>query len=266
MNYSIASIANLALGRIGARGDITDINENTPNAKKVLNVWDAIFQEVMAERDWKFAKVRIPLQRLIDPTTQLPYVPLYGWLAAWALPSDFLRFVRPRKRQDPDCSWWAWGPWPGYYQRFNPPFWPPGFDYIVEAVTVNNTEGQQIIYQQCVLTNYIGCQAVVNGQTVTVPAAINYIRLITDMTSLQPGFVNCLAFRLAQELAIAITEDKQKAEGMHQMYLESLNSAEAQNETMDFQKDETGSTSWLRAGRNAGNWNGYGWGGGDWGG
>ena len=42
MNYSAASIANLALGRIGARGEITDINENSPNAKKVLNCWDAI--------------------------------------------------------------------------------------------------------------------------------------------------------------------------------------------------------------------------------
>ena len=78
---------------------------------------------------------------------------------------------------------------------------------------------------------------------------ITYIQLISDYTQLMPGFVNCLAYRLAQELAISVTEDKQKFEQMQQMYRESLNSAEAQNECLDFSEDESGSTSWQDAGR-----------------
>jgi hypothetical protein len=103
-----------------------------------------------------------------------------------------------------------------------------------------------------VLTNYIG---IYNG--VTTPAAITYIQLITDYTQLMPGFVNCLAYRLAAELAIAITEDKQKFQGMMELYRDSLNSAEAQNETLDFEKDEDGSDTWVSAGRNVTSW----WGG-----
>ena len=64
-----------------------------------------------------------------------------------------------------------------------------------------------------------------------------------------PGFVNCLAWRLAQELSINITEDKNKWQIARDEYKEALNSAEAQNETMDFDKDEDGSDSWERAGR-----------------
>ena len=59
-----------------------------------------------------------------------------------------------------------------------------------------------------------------------------------------PGFVNCLAFRLAQDLAISITESDTKMEKMMELYRDSLNSAEAQNECMDYERDEDGSDSW----------------------
>lgn len=272
MNYSQTSIANLALNRIGARGTITDINENTPNAKKVLLVWDAIFQEVLSERDWKFAKTRQPLQ-LSNVT------PLYTYRFAWALPGDFLRFVRPRRRQLPYedyvgiANWYyGWGPeGTGWYSRHDPPFWPYGYDWKVETLTAGwlvNPPDPPIPYPdpfpsgKYVLTNYGGCTGQnVQGQQVTTPAAITYIQLITDYTQLMPGFVNALAFRLAAELAIGITEDVNKAAKMHDMYREALNSSEAQNESSDFEKFEDGSDTWVVAGRRVSGWGG-GWGGG----
>ena len=84
---------------------------------------------------------------------------------------------------------------------------------------------------------------------------INYIQLISDYTQLMPGFVDCLCFRLAQELAIPVTEDKTKYEDMKAAYKETLNSAEAQNECLDY-SDETGSTSWEDAGRWVRGWRG----------
>lgn len=251
MNYSQASISNLALGRIGARGQIVDINENSPNAVKVLSIWDAIFQEVMSERDWKFAKTRQQLQ--LSPVT-----PLYTYRFAWALPQDFLRFVRPRRRQNDRNDMWLWGPeGSGWYSNQDPPFWPFGWDYKVETLTAGwlVEQGQQPIPYpnpfptgRYALTNYGGWQN---------PVAITYIQLITDYTQLMPGFVNCLAYRLAMELSIGITEDKGKFQLMEEKYKESLNSAEAQNETMDTCKDEDGSDSWVRAGRRADVWGGY---------
>ena len=248
MNYSQASISNLALGRIGARGQIVDINENSPNAVKCLNVWDAIFQEVASERDWKAFKTRVQLQ--LSPVT-----PLYTFRYAWALPQDFLRFVRPRKRQI-DRNWvWMYGPeGTGWYHRDDPPFWADGQDYKVETLTAGWSivpPAAPVPYPppfptgKYALTNYGGWRG---------PAAITYIQLITDYTQLMPGFVNCLANRLAMELAIAITESSTKRDDMKQEYKDSLNSAEAQNETMDSQEDEAGGDEWIRAGRCAGRW------------
>jgi hypothetical protein len=82
------------------------------------------------------------------------------------------------------------------------------------------------------------------------PAMITYIQLISDYSQLMPGFVNCLCNRLAMELSIGITEDKQKFELMESRYKDSLNSAEAQNECLDF-SDEDGNESWAEAGRYA---------------
>ena len=159
--------------------------------------------------------------------------PIYGYRHAWALPSDFLRFVRPHKRP-PDRNYsWLWGleGW-GYYHREDPPFWPIGYAYVVETLPVDGNK--------YLLTNYGGWHG---------PAKINYIRLISDYTQLMPGFVNCFANRLAMELSIGITEDKQKYQIAAEMYQQSLNSAEAQNETLDYMQDESGSDSWEAAGR-----------------
>lgn len=253
MNYSQVSISNLALGRIGARGQITSINDPSPNAVKVLNVWDAVFQEVLSERDWKFAKTRQIL-------ALAPVIPLYSWVTAWALPGDFLRFVRPHKRRPTRGNWWAncWGPegW-GWYDSRNPPFWPAGTPYIVEtliagwAYPITNPPTpypDPFPTGKYALTNYVGSIG---------PVAINYIQLITDYTQLMPGFVNCLAYRLAMELCIGVTEDKSKFQLMEERYRDSLNSAEAQNETMDFETDEDGGDEWVSAGRYADRWGGY---------
>lgn len=244
MNYSQSQISNLALGRIGARGQITSVNENSPNAVKVLAVWDAIFQEVMAERDWKFAKTRTQLQLS-------PVIPLYTFRHAWALPSDFLRFVRPlRLPPDRRRYFWGWGPeGNGWYHREDPPFWPGGIPYKVETLTagwVSPLTCPPVPYPPpfpagpYALTNYDGCQG---------PAMITYIQLISDYTQLTPPFVNCLAYRLAMELAISITEDPKKFQLMEEAYLASLNSSEAHNASMDYSYDEDGSTLWESAGR-----------------
>lgn len=258
MNYTKTSIANVALGRIGARGQITNVDtENSPNAVKVKECWDFVFQEVLAERDWKFAKTRVQLQ--LSPVT-----PLYTWKFAWALPADFVRFVRPRRKQVDRNWYWGYGPeGTGWYNNQDPPFWPARAEYKVETLTAGwlIVPGQNpapypppFPTGQYCLTNYGGGCVSGSNAPGAIPAAITYIRLITDYTQLTPGFVNCLANRLAMELAVSITEDKAKREDLKQDYKDSLNSAEAQNESSDTVLDEDGSESWVRAGRRADVW------------
>jgi hypothetical protein len=184
-----------------------------------------------------------------------PVTPLYSYKYAWALPSDLLRFVRPRKRpsQRFPC-FWGWGPQgEGWYRREDPPFWPD-VDYKIETLTAGWTSPVTDPPTPFPPPFPTGPYAITNYGGFYGNAMITYIQLISDYTQLTPGFVNCLCFRLAQELAINITEDKAKFEQMRDMYKDSLNSSEAQNECLDFSEDESGSTSWEDAGRRVRYW------------
>jgi hypothetical protein len=241
MNYSAAGIANMALQRIGARGTISSLTDGSPNANKVNTVWDMIFAEVLSERDWKFAKTRVQLQQNAN-------FPAGGYRFAYTLPADFLRLCRPREKPEErriaTADYWGWE---GHGGRRDRPVWPPEVDpYITE--TVLNSDG--VTYTTNLLSNYPHDCAYTSCR----PIIINYIRLISDYTQLLPGFVNALAFRLAGELAVAITEDSGKQEKMMGMYLAALNSAQAQTECDDFLQDEAGSSTWVDAGRYWGAW------------
>lgn len=237
MNYSQVGVVNIALQRIGARGTIGSLTEQTPNAIKANVCWDAVLQEVLSEREWKFAKTRVALQ-------QNAQAPAGGYKFAYPLPADYLRLVRPREipeeRRIADGAVWGWGgEGYGWFRHRDLPVHPHEVcPYIIEAVL--SADG--VSYTNNLLSNYP------HGREYTRPIVINYIRLITDFTQLLPGFVNCLAYRLAGELALAITEDAKKAQSMMQMYFTTLNSAAAQQEC-DYLQDESGSTSWQDAGR-----------------
>jgi hypothetical protein len=249
VNYSPVGIANMALQRIGARGTIQSFQDNSPNAIKISTVWDMIFQEVLSERDWKFAKTRVALQQNVNR-------PAGGYRYAYPLPSDFLRLCKPREipeeRRIADAALWGgWG-W-GYggvwgHRHRDLPVHPRNVaPYIVEAVLTPAPPSGVPTYTTNLLTNYPYCESY--GTAGVCPIVINYIRLITDFTQLLPGFVNALAYRMAGELAPSITEDMKKAESMMGMYFQTLNSAQAQLECDDFLQDEAGSQSWVEAGR-----------------
>lgn len=243
LGYSPVSIANMALQEIGARGTISSLDEDSPNAIKVNIAWNFTFPAVLSERDWKFAKTRVQLAQNANS-------PAGGYLYAYALPSDFLRLCKPREipqEQRIADSSLVWTGYAGYGigadNIWDRPVWPRGADpYITETVRDQNDSS----YTTNLLTNYPGLNVAYSS---SAPIIINYIRLITDFTQLLPGFVDALIYRLASRLAVSITEDKQKAEGMIQLYRDTMNGAQAQTECDDYLKDEAGSQSWLTAGR-----------------
>lgn len=81
------------------------------------------------------------------------------------------------------------------------------------------------------------------------PLELVYIRTSTDPTKWTAHFITALAFRLAADLALPLTEDKNKFANMFALYQEALSRARAVNYSGDQVADETGSTSWELAGR-----------------
>ena len=231
---SQVGIVNLALLRIGAN-IISAIDEGSANSIKAHAVWDYIFQEVLQARDWRFAKTRYKMSQSTE-------APLYAYQFAYPLPSDFLRLVKPKESTSKGVNPVAYplGYWyniidtSGYSRFFNydPPVYPAGLPYVIEALPDTSV--------LCLFTDYDNTEQ---------DLYINYIRLISDYTLCTPAFINCLANRLAAELAISITEDKEKAVNKMQDYKNSLNSAEAVNESLDYLDDEAGGQEWENAGR-----------------
>ena len=233
MAYDQVGIINIALLRIGAN-IITDVDDNTANAIKAKAVWDYIFDELMSVRDWRFAKIRAILQKSAT-------VPGYAYQFAYPLPADFLRLTKTRQATSKGINplvysvgyWYPYIDPTGYsrYSNYDPPVFPAGMPYIIESLPDGTL---------CLFTDY---------DNSTQDLYINYIQKITDYSKCTPTFINCLADRLGAELAIAITEDQNKVKLLYAKYSESLNSAEAVNESADYIEDESGSTDWENAGR-----------------
>ena len=81
------------------------------------------------------------------------------------------------------------------------------------------------------------------------PLYIGYIRRIIDPTRYSPSFVSCLAFRLAAEVSLRITEGQQKYNTMIGLYEKALIRADSVTQSMDSVPNETGSDDWKNAGR-----------------
>lgn len=81
------------------------------------------------------------------------------------------------------------------------------------------------------------------------PLDIGYIRRVIDPTKYSPSFVSALAFRLAAELALMLTEGKEKYNSMMNLYGNALIRADSITQSLDSVPYETGSEDWENAGR-----------------
>lgn len=81
---AVVDVWNLALGKMGARGDVADPREQSAQARKLSVHWATARDMAVQSHDWSFARRRVTL-------ALLPTVPP-GWLFGYALPSDCLVF------------------------------------------------------------------------------------------------------------------------------------------------------------------------------
>jgi hypothetical protein len=209
--YSNVGIANMALQRIGAKSYIVCFEppDDTPNAGKVYVVWDYILHEVLEAVKPKFATIRVPLAQNL---TSPANTDVYDF--AYTIPYDYICLADDYKDD------LAIYPIPGVAP------------YVIETLADGTL---------CLMTDY--------DSTTEGDIYITYIRKITNPTKFTPSFVNTLAFRLAAELCISVTESTSRYELMMNLYMKSKKKAIASNRSQDYMEDEKGSDSWETAGR-----------------
>jgi hypothetical protein len=162
--------------------------------------------------------------------------PAYAWRFAYVLPTDFLRLVKShadpktRGRHEWGYGYDDYGIW-NRSREEDVPVHPAGHPYIIEALSSGTL---------ALMTDYYDEYESLK---------INYIRSVSNYLLYTSSFINCLAFRLAQELAIAIAESAAKSQEMEKLYLTALETAEGINESSDYLRDEVGGDEWVRAGR-----------------
>ncbi len=220
MAYSQTGIINMALGRIGVKR-ISAINEDSTPAIAANAVWEYIRDEVLQVKDWVFAKTRVALAQ---NTTE----PISGYDYAYDLPTDFLRLVRDKKA---DPAVYPTGAYGYSYTYGDLVITGIKYSYIIETLPIGTL---------CLFTDY---------DNSSDDLFITYIRKVTDPQKYTAAFINALAFRLAAELALQLTEGMTKYQAMMNLYPQALQSAEAVNQSGDWVEDETGNTDWEDAGR-----------------
>lgn len=219
MAYTQLGIINMALLRIGAK-PITSLSQE-PNGPRAAAVYDYILDELLQEEDWKFAKTRV----LLGTGTEIEDEAHYSFDYAYQLPSDFLRLARPTRSST----------------KSDPPVYPEDYDYKIETVTIVD-EGPPETSAECLclLTDYVNENE---------DMYIVYIKRQTDETLYFAKFINALAFRLAAELALIITESPKKYSDMMQLYTIALQQAKAFNHSLDYVEGELGNKDWETARR-----------------
>jgi hypothetical protein len=234
-------LVNLSLYRIGAK-PVTSISDGSPNALKASVIYPYILKLLLQQKDWRFAKLQV---KLIRHTIS----PQKGYRNAYLLPADFLRLCMshfPQMRglnpiAYPPGYWYQVIDTTGYprYYNYDPPVYPGGAPFVFEVIP--GVAGPPPVPDKfCLLTDY---------DDTDQPIIIDYIRNITDESAFTPGFTEALICRVAQELAVPITESVQKKEDMQKDYVAALDMAGGLNELLDSVVDETGSTAWEDAGR-----------------
>jgi len=107
------------------------------------------------------------------------------------------------------------------------------------AITLDTVSLFKVSDRLCILTDY--------EDSSTDPVYITYIKKITDPTKFPPSFINALAWRLAQELAITQSESQSKFKFCGEQYQIAMARAEGFNQSLDYV--EQSSDDWEMAGR-----------------
>lgn len=216
-------IVNIALDHLG-QTNITALSDENKVARIANRRINFIRKSVMREHPWNFAINRATLE--YSDANQAGYEYQYSYNVA----SDCLRILEfyPKKEYGYDFKLEKSGEAVSAGVTIEP---LPFGDY-----EFGNT-GTEVY--MCLITNAAS------------PARIKYIGNVQNPNEFDPLFVEALAARIAAELALPLTNDKDIMAAMWQIYQGKITEAELQNaiEGNDPDEDDPGSTagegSWI---------------------
>lgn len=201
MALSDINICNMALGKLGRSiNPIQSFTENSVEAKTCLLWYDQARRELLELHDWSFARARITMALHSD-------APPSEWVYRYQMPSDCLLFRR------------IWNPLSNNLTA-------PAASVFSGINFANGYWGD--------LSNTIPWELEdsLDGQTTTLltnqaNAVGIYTREMLLVQRFSPNFSNCLAWFLAQKMAISITGKNGIEETMQKGFLGAMKTAAA---------------------------------------
>ncbi len=177
------SICNQAISWLGGTL-IISLDQDSTEAKLCKANYEHLRDLVLEAKDWTFATKRIQLAKLSTP-------PVYGFSAAFAIPSDNIRVLQCSPNPSLGTSSTSPGPSRESLRIGD------------ELRTEWQREGDEIVCDEDTLY----CR---------------YIAKITDPSKFSPGFVQALAARIAWDIANPLTRSNALEEKMEKKYKDAV--------------------------------------------
>ena len=207
MATSEIDICNLALLRIGQKVPISSLSDPTVTAKLCGTLYPLSRDTVLGEFHWPFATKHAMLGQL-NPTPNTAYTAARGgWANAFTLPPDYLSGwyifsgVRPGGSLNPV--------FPGFLSPHTPLINPAATAWVPYEVELGD-DGKTMI----LLTDWDNPELVYTSRCTAVPV-------------FHPTFVDCLGWKIASELSLALPVKAAVADAMGKQYQAKLLSAAA---------------------------------------
>jgi hypothetical protein len=183
---SEVDICNMALGLLGT-GPITSFSDPSTEAQLCELWYPYLVSAVLEQRTWTFATKRV---QLIQTTPPFPQPAM--WSSCFAVPIDYINII----------------------QCYLPNTSPSGAYYVQEQI-----DGlyQQISWEM--LENFIFTNT---GSSAGLGTWCKYVANVVDPSQYSPGFVQALSARIAADLCIPITNNRDLHQDMVKLYAEKL--------------------------------------------
>ena len=204
---SDVTICNLALTRLG-HSTITSLDQITKGATLCNLHYPICRDAVLRAHTWNFAIRRASLAS--DATATVPFEYTYRF----PLPDDCLKVIRTSCEADGGVSAGAVYGWPGLVGGGVAP------SYRIEGKAIMTNDSTMLI---------------------------EYIARIVDVAQFDALFVDCLASRIAAEIATALTDNASMASGMLDVYRQKISEARSVDAQEGTPRDVIDASGWLMA-------------------
>lgn len=216
MVTSVLEIYNLAITRLGHE-PMSSESENTKAGRLCRLHYPTLRDAVLRAHPWNFAVRRVAL-------AQLSVTPAFEFDFAYALPTDpyCLKIVRTNYEADGFSSTAVYS-YPGLAA-----YGTIVVDYRIESIDVSGTPVRALLTNESSIS-------------------IEYIARITDVSLFDPLFVDCLAARMAAELAIPLTDNQSATKTLMDLYQMKLSEARTMDAQEGSPREVVNTDPWLMA-------------------